>query len=95
MEVKEKVKYILESLYIYDNSKKLKANETYFEAFDEKVSYLKGAFLSIGSINDPSTSGYHLEFIFLTKLDADFKKYKNRFKSIKTKQPIYDVYKKC
>ncbi len=72
LEIKEKVKDILEALYIYDNGKKLRANESYYEAFDEKVSYLKGAFLSIGSINDPSTSGYHLEFIFLTKLDADF-----------------------
>ncbi len=72
LEIKEKINYILESLYIYENGKKLKANEDYFEAFEEKVAYLKGTFLTTGSINDPSTSGYHLEFIFLTKTDADF-----------------------
>ncbi len=72
LEIKEKVNYILESLYIYENGKKIKANENYFEAFEEKVAYLKGTFLTTGSINDPSTSGYHLEFVFLTKTDADF-----------------------
>ena len=81
LEVKEKVNYILESLYIYENKKKLKANEEYYEAFEEKVAYLKGTFLTTGSINDPSTSGYHLEFIFLTKLDADF--IKRLLKSLK------------
>lgn len=81
LEVKEKVNYILESLYIYENGKKIKANENYFEAFEEKVSYLRGTFLTTGSINDPSTSGYHLEFVFLTKTDADF--IKNILKSFK------------
>lgn len=42
------------------------------KTFDEKNSYLKGAFLSCGSISDPKTSGYHLEFVFQTKKDADF-----------------------
>lgn len=81
LEVKEKIEYILESLYIYEKGKKLKANEEYFEAYEEKVAYLKGTFLTTGSINDPSTSGYHLEFIFLTKLDADF--IKKLLKSLK------------
>lgn len=81
LEIKEKVNYILESLYIYENGKKIKANENYFEAFEEKVSYLRGTFLTTGSINDPSTSGYHLEFVFLTKTDADF--IKNMLKSFK------------
>lgn len=81
LEIKEKVNYILESLYIYEKNKKIKANENYFEAFEEKVSYLRGTFLTTGSINDPSTSGYHLEFVFLTKTDADF--IKNILKSFK------------
>lgn len=72
LEIKEKVSYILESLYIYENNKKLKANENYFEAYEEKVAYLRGTFLTTGSINDPSTSGYHLEFVFLNKTDAIF-----------------------
>lgn len=72
LEIKEKVNYILESLYIYNNNRKIKADMTYLEADDEKISYIKGAFLSTGSINDPSTSGYHLEFVFQTKVDATF-----------------------
>lgn len=72
LEIKEKLSSILEALYIYENGKKIKANEEYYEAFEEKVAYLKGTFLTTGSINDPSTSGYHLEFAFLTKTDADF-----------------------
>lgn len=80
LEIKEKLEFILESLYIYENRKKLKANENYYEAFEEKVAYLKGTFLTTGSVNDPSTSGYHLEFAFLTKTDADF--IKNLLKSL-------------
>ena len=38
----------------------------------EKKAYLKGTFLSCGSINDPSNSGYHFELVFHTKKDADF-----------------------
>lgn len=72
LEIKEKVNYILESLYIYNNGKKLKANEQYIEAQEEKIAYLKGTFLTTGSINDPKTSGYHLEFVFLTQTDAFF-----------------------
>ncbi len=86
LEIKEKVNYILESLYIYENGKKIKANENYFEAFEEKVSYLRGTFLTIGSINDPSTSGYHLEFVFLTKTDAEF--IKNILKSFKIEAKV-------
>lgn len=71
LEIKEKIAFILESLNIYDNGKKNKVNEDYYEANEEKISYLRGTFLTTGSINDPSTNGYHLEFVFLTKTDAD------------------------
>ena len=30
---------------------------------DDKMSYLRGVFLATGSINDPKTSRYHLEFL--------------------------------
>lgn len=86
LEIKEKLNYILESLYIYDKGKKIKANETYYEDFEEKVAFLKGTFLSVGSINDPSTSGYHLEFIFLTNQDADF--IKKLLKSLKIEAKV-------
>ena len=72
LEIKEKLEFILEALYIFDKGKKRKVNENYYDSFEEKVAFLKGAFLTTGSINDPSTSGYHLEFTFLTKTDADF-----------------------
>lgn len=81
LEIKEKINYILESLYVYNKGKKMKANEDYFEAYEEKVAYLKGTFLTTGSVNDPSTSGYHMEFVFTTKTDADF--IKKLLKSIK------------
>lgn len=31
---------------------------------EEKVAFLRGAFLAVGHVTNPSTSGYHLEFIF-------------------------------
>ncbi len=30
---------------------------------EEKIAFLKGAFLAIGNVSNPQTSGYHLEFI--------------------------------
>lgn len=81
LEIKEKINYILESLYVYNHGKKAKANANYLEDNEEKIAYLKGTFLTTGSINDPSTSGYHLEFVFSVKTDADF--IKKLLKSIK------------
>ncbi len=81
LEIKEKIEDILESLNIYEHHKKLKANMDYYEAEEEKIAYLKGAFLTTGSISDPATSGYHLEFVFNTKTDADF--IKNMLKTFK------------
>lgn len=39
---------------------------------EEKRSYLKGTFLACGSISDPKTSGYHMEFVFNSKKSSDF-----------------------
>ena len=39
---------------------------------DEKRLYLKGTFLACGSISDPKTSGYHMEFVFNSKKSSDF-----------------------
>lgn len=86
LEIKEKVSHILESLYINEKGRKRKANENYFEANEEKIAYLRGAFLTTGSINDPSTNGYHLEFVFLTKTDADF--IKNMLKCFKIEAKV-------
>ncbi len=72
LEVKEKVEEILESLSIINNGKKTDMKEEYLEAKEEKIAYVRGCFLATGSINDPSTSGYHLEFVLQTKKDAVF-----------------------
>ena len=45
-----------------------------FDNFEEKSSYLKGCFLAKGSINDPKSSRYHLEFLVDTKEYALFLK---------------------
>ena len=39
---------------------------------NEKKSYIKGSFLATGSISDPNTSGYHMEFVFNSKKTSDF-----------------------
>ena len=39
---------------------------------EEKIAFIKGAFLATGSISNPSTSGYHLEFILNNKKDAQY-----------------------
>ena len=39
---------------------------------EEKRMYLKGTFLACGSISDPKTSGYHMEFVFNSKKTSDF-----------------------
>lgn len=43
---------------------KLENNIDMLETDEEKIAYLKGAFLAVGNISNPKTSGYHLEFIF-------------------------------
>lgn len=39
---------------------------------EEKVAFLQGAFLAIGNISNPQTSGYHLEFICAKEKMANF-----------------------
>ena len=64
LEINEKVDFIksaidLNSLPILDSD-------------EEKIAFLKGAFLGIGNVSNPKTSGYHLEFILDNKKDADY-----------------------
>ena len=64
LELKEKVSIITSDVdNMFNNIK------DYSE--EEKMSYLKGIFLSCGSINDPSKSKYHLELLVRTKEVAD------------------------
>lgn len=37
---------------------------------EEKIAFLRGAFLAVGNISNPKTSGYHLEFILKKELLA-------------------------
>ena len=64
LELKEKVNIITSDV---DNM----FNNILDYSEEEKMSYLKGIFLSCGSINDPSKSKYHLELLIRTKEVAD------------------------
>lgn len=65
---------ILKSLSIINNSlKRVYIPEEYLcDNIEEKKSYLRGAFLICGSVNDPKTSRYHLEFIIDNKKTAEY-----------------------
>ena len=62
--------FILKDLGIIDeNNKYLKTIPLYLiDSDEEKRAYLKGIFLACGSVNDPKTSRYHLEF-FINNID--------------------------
>lgn len=72
LEIKEKIDIILETLNIYKDGKKILPEEYFLESDEEKLSFIRGLFLASGSLNDPSTSGYHLEFTVLSKKEAIF-----------------------
>ena len=64
---------ILKSLgIISEEGKRQYAVPSYITGETEEVkAYLRGAFLICGSVNDPKTSRYHLEFIIENKLVAE------------------------
>ena len=80
LEIKEKVNEILDALNIMRDGKKIYPDEFFIDSIEEKKSFLRGAFLACGSINNPSTSGYHLEFttsykqegLYISKLLKEF-----------------------
>jgi len=72
LEITEKVEQILETLNIYKNGKRTLPEEYFLNSPEEKAAFIKGAFLASGSINDPRTSNYHLEFNSSTKKEAQF-----------------------
>lgn len=79
LEVNEKVDYILKFLNIMENKNKVLPNEYFLTNNEEKKAYLQGVFLATGTVNDPASSGYHLEIVtdmnreavFITKLFKD------------------------
>lgn len=72
--VEDKNHKVLKSLSILDDNNKRKyiPEEYIIDGLEEKKAYLRGAFLICGSVNDPKTSRYHLEFIIDNKIIANF-----------------------
>lgn len=72
--VKDTDRKILKTLNIINEqgNRKRKPSEFIYDSIEEKKAYLRGAFLICGSVNDPKTSRYHLEFIIENKTTADF-----------------------
>ena len=95
-----RINEILEDLSVTDKNKdKLDIPSEYLVASEEETrSYLRGVFLSKGSINDPKTSRYHLEFLIETKSEAVFvQKLLNQFNlnsKILSRDKGYMVYVK-
>lgn len=72
--INEKVDFILKDLSIFDqNGEPLLVPNEYIIGSEEEIrAYLRGAFLSKGSINDPKTARYHLELLVDEKEEAKF-----------------------
>lgn len=70
VKINEKSDVILKDLSVVDNEFNYLINpkEYIIGSEEEKRAYLKGIFLVSGSINDPKTSRYHLEF-FISNYD--------------------------
>ena len=73
LNIKSKINEILEDLSITYNNKYLSIPKEYLISDEEQLrAYLRGVFMVSGSVNDPKTSRYHLEFILDTKDYANF-----------------------
>ena len=70
LDINEKVNQILETLNINKEGRRTLPEEYFLNNREEIISYLIGAFLACGSVNDPNASGYHLEFTTSLKKDA-------------------------
>lgn len=65
--------FVLKDLHVIDDNLEYKKiiSDYMIENDDDKRAYLRGVFLSCGSVNDPKTSRYHLEF-FIDKIDEAY-----------------------
>lgn len=72
LEITTNIDSVLEKLNIFKDGKRTLPENYFLESKEEKIAFLKGLFLSSGSINDPKNSGYHLEFVVSYKKEADF-----------------------
>ena len=64
LEINEKVDFIINSLGL--------KSIPIIDSDEEKISFLKGAFLGVGNVSNPKTSGYHLEYILGNENDANY-----------------------
>lgn len=71
--INDKVDFILKDLSVIDDyGNILEEPSNYMLGSEEEIrAYLRGAFLSKGSINDPKTARYHLEFLIEEKKEAN------------------------
>lgn len=73
IEIVDRVFDILEDLSVTSQGRFLGRPQEYIVGSEEEIrAYLRGAFLSKGSINDPKTSRYHLEYLIDHKEEAQF-----------------------
>ena len=64
LDIRSKINQILDDLSIMSNGVYMNIPHEYIYSDDDLVrAYLRGVFLSSGSINDPKTSKYHLELL--------------------------------
>ena len=72
--INEKKDLILQDLSVIDSNNSFVSSpkEYIVGSEDEIKSYIRGSFLACGSINDPKTSQYHLEFLYDVKEEAIF-----------------------
>ena len=70
--ISDKVDFILKKLNIVKDGKYILPEVYFLSTDDDNINYLKGLFLSCGSINDPKKSGYHAEFVVPHLADANF-----------------------
>ncbi len=59
LNIKDKVEFIKKDIRLGT-----KINVEDLVSDEEKIAFLQGAFLASGNISNPSTTGYHMEFIF-------------------------------
>ena len=72
--VSDRIDFILKDLGIIsnDNNYLNQVPDYIIDSEETKRAYLKGVFLACGSVNDPKTSRYHLEFFVDNNDDAEF-----------------------
>ena len=73
LSVHDKIDLILSDLCIRKNNERIYVPDNYLvDEEHDKQAYLRGVFMICGSINDPKTSRYHLEFVISNEDTANY-----------------------